>query len=107
MALHSAPDRNAGKEAGRVEMKGVSTYNGMLADIKDTREDEAALCGVMMPWFKFTHGIDTFWVGQNGWAGTYECRFYSIDLAEIYHPDEHSYKCAQTDAIQRATSLRD
>lgn len=48
MALHGAPDRNVGKEAGRIELKEVLAYNEMLADIKHVGEDEAALCGVMM-----------------------------------------------------------
>ncbi|EHK16055.1 uncharacterized protein TRIVIDRAFT_65122 [Trichoderma virens Gv29-8] len=107
MALHGAPDHIVGKGIGRIKMKGVSAYNDMLADIKGAGDDEAALCGVMMSWFKVTHGIDTFWAGQEPLPGTYACRFCGIDLVEVHHPDEHCYKCSQKDAIQRATSLRD
>ncbi|KAF3067742.1 hypothetical protein CFAM422_008353 [Trichoderma lentiforme] len=102
MAIHGASDRSAGKEAGRVKTKGASTYNGMLADIKDAGEDEAALCGVMMSRFKITHGIDMFWAGQEPLAGKYELLFCGIDLAEIT-----IQMSTATSAIKRAASLRD
>lgn len=105
MALHSAPDRNVGKGAGRNKMRGASVYNNILADMKDVGKDEAALSGVMMSWFNATRGIDTFWAGQEPLAGTYECCFCGIDPTEIHYSDERCYKCAQTDTIQRSTSL--
>ncbi|KAK4061324.1 hypothetical protein Trihar35433_9651 [Trichoderma harzianum] len=84
MALHGAPDRNVGKGAGRNKMRGASVYNNILADMKDVGKDEA---------------------GQEPLAGTYECCFCGIGLTEIHYSDERCYKCAQTDVIQRSTSL--